>query len=313
MRVYKKRPGITAFFFFLLVLGIPSIQAAESLEFISEHLPETAADNRYATLPLATASVDQGHFLFQSGYSMTESSRLRLSGSQLSLGYHFPFRRNLGLEFVGFSDAMRFSGGNVTLPLEVLFSDDIPLSLPAQAAFGRLQGSMHHWGVGVFVDRDMHLPVLGDGHAAFGIIGEVFRLKDYRAAYRIISGENAGVTGIADYSATYRFITPMMQFARGRNYGDWKITPKATVALPLPRVGVKGRLTGPGFDISGDTADNGEGKHYGDFSLTLSFLAVYRPWHLSFDLGGLVTQALLEPVIHKGIEQNWILSVRWEG
>jgi hypothetical protein len=30
------------------------------------------------------------------------------------------------------------------------------------------------------------------------------------------------------------------------------------------------------------------------------------------DVGTALTQALLEPVIHKGIDQNWVLSVRWQ-
>ena len=45
--------------------------------------------------------------------------------------------------------------------------------------------------------------------------------------------------------------------------GDWAWTPHALFAMPFPRRGVKGRITGDGFDIHGDTADAGAGKHYG--------------------------------------------------
>jgi hypothetical protein len=89
----------------------------------------------------------------------------------------------------------------------------------------------------------------------------------------------------------------------------WRWTPHVLLAMPLPRRGFQGRITGPGFDLSGDTASAGHGKVFGDFSLTLGLDATYKPWGLTVDLGSLVTQALLEPFIHKGIDQNWVISV----
>ena len=307
----KSQLGLGVLIVFTSVLHGSPAAAAESFEFISEHLPETAMDNRYAGLPLAMRSTSKGRLLFQAGFSSTTSSRLHLSGSQISLGYHFPFRKHSGLEFIGFVDTLAFSGGDVTLPFDVLFTNEISLSLPASADYGRLKGNMVHWGIGAFVDRDMSLPWMGRVHASYGVIAELLRLEDYRIDYRISSGDSTGASGFADYSATYRFLTPMLQLSRSKKYGDWRVTPKMTIALPLPRAGVAGRITGPGFDISGNTAKNGKGKHYGDFSLTLGLVTTYQPWHLSVDLGSLLTQALLEPVIHKGIEKNLILTFSW--
>jgi hypothetical protein len=34
----------------------------------------------------------------------------------------------------------------------------------------------------------------------------------------------------------------------------------------------------------------------------------YKPCGLTVDLGTLMTQALLEPLIHKGIDRNWVIS-----
>lgn len=294
-----------------LASALPPLHAAESLEFVGEHLPETAADNRYGAMPLATAPAGRGHLIVQSGYSSTESQQLRVAGRQLAIGYHFPLRGDRSLEAVAFADALSFSGGNTEMPLDVLFSDDIPLTLPATAEFGRLDGTMEHSGLGIFVDRPATLPCIGAVHLAYGAIIEEYRLSDYRAPYRIVSGPDAGTSGVADYSASYRFFTPMLQLARNIHAGNWVVSPRTTIALPLPRRGVEGRLTGPGFDISGNTADNGEGRHYGDFSLTLGLTLGYRPWRLGIDLGGLISQALLEPIIHKGIERNHVVSLSW--
>jgi len=45
--------------------------------------------------------------------------------------------------------------------------------------------------------------------------------------------------------------------------------------------------------------------------VTLGFDVSYRPWNLTVDIGSTVSQALLEPVIHKGIDSNWLISASW--
>jgi hypothetical protein len=79
--------------------------------------------------------------------------------------------------------------------------------------------------------------------------------------------------------------------------------------VPLPRRGVVGRIEGPGYDLRGDTGETGVGTPFGDPSVTVGFDFTYRPWNLTIDLGSAITQALVEPVIHKGIEGNWLISV----
>jgi hypothetical protein len=81
--------------------------------------------------------------------------------------------------------------------------------------------------------------------------------------------------------------------------------------MPLPRRGMAGRITGPGFDLAGNTADNGAGKHFGDPAISVGFDVTYRPWNLSVDVGATAAQALLEPIAHRGVTTNWVLDVRW--
>ena len=82
--------------------------------------------------------------------------------------------------------------------------------------------------------------------------------------------------------------------------------------MPLPRRGFVGHISTAQFDIHGDQADAGSGKHFGDPSVTLGLDVTYRPAHLSFDVGTALTQELIEPVVHKGVDSNWVLSVRWQ-
>jgi hypothetical protein len=95
-------------------------------------------------------------------------------------------------------------------------------------------------------------------------------------------------------------------------YGEnWSAIPHALIAWPIPRRGVIGHITGPGFDLHGDTAEVGAGKHFGDPSVTIGLDVSYLPAHFTVDVGMLATQHFLEPFIHKGIDANWLLSCVW--
>jgi hypothetical protein len=87
--------------------------------------------------------------------------------------------------------------------------------------------------------------------------------------------------------------------------------PDRLTTAALPRRGVQGRITGTGFDVCGDTADAGNGKHFGDPFLALGMGVTYHPSGLTLDIGSVVAEALIEPIAHKGIDRNWILSLDW--
>jgi hypothetical protein len=116
---------------------------------------------------------------------------------------------------------------------------------------------------------------------------------------------------VVDYSATYSHMAPFAGIAWPREYGNWAFTPHVQAVVPLPRRGVVGQITGPGYDISGDTDKNRGDTPFGDPSMTIGLDVTYRPWNLTVDVGSAISQALLEPVIHKGIESNWLLSASW--
>lgn len=136
-------------------------------------------------------------------------------------------------------------------------------------------------------------------------------LNEYSFEFRILEGPDADATGVLDYSATYTHTVPFLGIAWPREYGDFGLTPHVQAAVPLPRRGVVGHIGGPGYDLAGDTSQTGVGTPFGDPSLTIGFDVTYRPWNLTIDLGTLATQALFEPLVHKGIASNWLLSFSW--
>jgi hypothetical protein len=294
----------------VLVLSPGRVCAADqSFEFVAEHLYEAAMDNRFATLPLwdvDTPSSESAQFGLQGAVARTVSSGLTLEGPMGSIALRRQMNSQWSMRAFGFLDELRFSGSS-RQPLDTVFTKT-PLALPAEASFTDLHGTYRNLGAGMGFNLQGGDGWLGKRQWVIGALYQRVALRDYQATYNVLEGPSSGATGVVDYSATYAFFTPFAGIATVRNFGAWSLAPHALLAIPLPRRGVQGRITGSGFDLSGDTATSGGGKHVGDISVTLGLDVAYKPWGLTFDLGTFVSQALLEQVAHKGIDQNWVIS-----
>lgn len=286
----------------------------EDIGFVSEHLPEIAMDNRYAQLPLWSSCGAEHDYCpsLNIGYASTRSQTLTIDGPMLSLGltrYAGPW----GITGFAFYDPLALRSGTEQRPLDVDFVSGVPYRLPALAEFSGLNGNADDMGFGIAVRRDASLPWLGPFTWTAGLLWQQVSLHDYRYDYRILEGPDAGSIGQIGYDADYRHFVPFAGMAWPRRGERWAYAPHFQVAMPLPRRGMDGRITGPGFDLAGNQADNGAGKHFGDPSVTLGFDLTYLPWHLTFDLGTAVSQYLLEPKIHEGVDHDLLFTVRWDG
>lgn len=285
--------------------------ADESFEFVAEHLPEVAMDNRFATLPLwngGKTPAGSWQFTVQGAVARTGSGGLMLDGPMVSTSAHRQLNDQWSLRALAFLDQLRFSGSSDQRPLETLFAQT-PLALPAETLFTDLHGTYRNVGAGVAFNLQKNDGWLGERRWALGALYQLVQLRDYRATYRVLEGPSSGATGFVDYSGDYAFLTPFVGLALPRHFGSWSLAPHALIAIPVPRRGFHGRISGPGFDVSGDTEKAGHGKPFGDISVTIGLDLTYKPWGLTLDVGTLVSQALVERVAHQGIDQNWVISV----
>lgn len=296
-----------------LLLAYGSAAAKDDIEFVAEHLPEVAMDNRYATLPVwnATTASDRWSFTAQAGLGQTAAGSLRIGGPMLAAAASRALSRRWSVTLLGFTDRLSLSGADER-QLQTLFAPSTPIARPVDARFEHLDGRMQHDGAGLsaatFSDRGW----LGAHGWVAGVLFEQVKLSDYRWDFTILAGRSTGTRGHIDFDHDYRHVTPFLGLQLMRERGDWTFSPHALVALPLPRRGFAGHIATAQFDIRGDTADAGNGKHFGDPSVTLGLDVTYRPAHLSFDIGTAVTQRLLEPHIHKGVDSDWVISVHWQ-
>jgi hypothetical protein len=291
-------------------VSLPAI-AKDDIEYVQEHLPEVAMDNRYATLPLwdnlktdaAGSSVS-----LQSAYSNTTAGNLAISGPLFTLAGRWNLAGNWSLDAFGFYDPLRLESDHEERDLQTLFAPSTPIDRPVAATFTSLDGSATDIGVGLGVAKRVESGWLGAHRWLGGVIWQRMSLRDYRFDYRLDAGPQAGTTGTLAFDADYTFVVPYAGLDLPRQYGQWETSFHLLLAYPMPRHGVVGHITGPDFDIHGDTADVGNGTHVGDPSLTIGYTLTYLPAHLSIDVGSLLSQALLEPYIHPGIDRNIVLS-----
>lgn len=296
----------------LSVLSAPvSVLAKEDIEFVQEHLPEVAMDNRYATLPLwdiHLSDADGRSVSLQSAYSDTTAGNLAISGPLLSAAGHLRLTSHWSLDAFGFWDPLRLKSAHEERDLQTLFAPSTPIERPVAATFTSLDGTATDLGVGLGVAKRSETSWLGAHRWFAGVIWQRMSLRDYRFNYHLDEGPQSGMTGTLDFDADYEHVVPYAGLELPRQHGEWTTNLHLLLAYPIPRHGVVGHITGPDFDIHGDTAEVGNGKHFGDASLAIGYTLTYDPAHLSIDVGSLISQALLEPYIHRGIDRNIVLS-----
>lgn len=298
----------------VLSWGLQPCSAAEDIEFVAEHLPEVAMDNRYASLPLwhtEAASEQAPRFEVQSAITRTRTGGLSIEGPMFSLAYNAVLRGTWRWGALAFYDPLQLDASSDERPLQTLFNPATPIARPAAAHFSHLDGRAIDLGGGVFVAHPREGRWLGRSIWTAGVLWQRVELRDYRLNYRIDSGPQIGMTGQIDFDATYRHIAPFLGTQFPHSMGNWQLSPHVLAVYPIPRRGTAGHITGPGFELSGNTEEMGNGKHFGDPSLTIGLTVLYEPAHISFDVGALLTQALLEPEIHRGIDRTYLFSFAW--
>jgi hypothetical protein len=298
----------------LLVAFSQLCLAEHDIEFVAEHLPEAAMDNRYATLPIWPGLPNESaawEGSLQGAASSIQVGSISLEGPMFSMAMQRNLRDAWQWGAFGFYDDLSFTSGREYRPLQTLFAPQTPIERPVDALFTHLDGRARDFGGGLYIAHHGTTGLLGNHRWVAGVLWQRVQLDDYRFDYEILAGPSNGLTGSIDFDASYDHAVPFVGLEIPRDFGKWTLSLHSLLAYPLPRRGVTGHITGPDFDLSGDTATAGNGKHFGDPSITLGLNLTYRPARLSIDVGTLLSQAVLEPLIHSGIDQNLLLSVSW--
>lgn len=299
----------------VLILAATSSVAVgkqDDMDFIAEHLPEAAMDARLLGLPVSYADdapPAQWSVQLQTLATRIESGNVALSGAGVGLGLRQQLARRWSVLGLAFFDRLDVSGSPEERLVAPIFSLSFPASLPAQGMLTNQRGDVSQTGAGLALRYE---PRSAFDAVVIGATHMNVRLSDYRVDYRLTSGPSTGLAGTLDYSARYSYWIPFAEFEWRIARPGWQFTPRFMAGMPMPRRGWRGRMEGPGFDIRGDTAAIGHGKHMGDPFAGFGLGVTYVPWHVTIDAGALLNQAVLEPRIHSGIDRAWLLSLGWQ-
>ncbi len=289
---------------------------AEDIDYMAEHLPEAAMNNRYLTLPYATPQLNKGQwsFIWQPGYSGTNVDFINLNGWLFSASAGYAMNDRCTVRALGFFDKLRFSGGSGQKIMNPLFLKPTPLDLPEYANFSNPRGDYLHYGFGAAVDWTFLKNSERHSYwtSTFEVLWDRLDLRHYAFDYQLLTGADAGASGVLDHSATYDYITPLFSLQYTKHVGNrFALSPRWVTGVPIPKRSWVGRLTGPGFDVSGDTNSVGNGKHMGDPFSGFGLAVQHLPSGLAIDIGATVNQFFLEKKVHKGIDHDVVVSVSW--
>jgi hypothetical protein len=284
--------------------------ASEDLDFITEHVAEVAMNNGLATLPLWQRSwTDERRWrgFLSGGYNAISAQDMDIKGYMVAAAIEHPLSANWAIRGLLFTDNATLSGSPGTRTLNPVFLRPLPTGLPADAVFGNLDGDVTQYGTGLTATWRNHSGWMDGSEWMGGLLWQHLSINHSTTAYTLVDG----TTGTIGYDSSFGYFTLIAGMQWHRRYAQWLFAPHWHLTLPLPRGAVSGRLTGPGFDESSNSAAAGNGHHLGDSYVSLGLSITYLPAHFTVDVGTMVSQYLLEPVIDEGIDQDLVLSMEW--
>jgi hypothetical protein len=289
-------------------------RATEDLDYIVEHLAEVAMNNNAALLPLwqrdwRDARDWRGYV--SAGFNAITAQDMDARGHTVGGAIERSLAPDWAIRGVAFEARSTLTGSAGVRPLNPIFLKPLPTGLPATTSFGRFDGRISQFGAGITATWRNHSGWMDGSEWMGGVLWQRLALDDMATTYTVLDGAAAGTRGTIGYDSRYSFFTLLGGMQWHRRYAGWLFSPHWHVSLPLPRAAVAGRFTAPGLDVSGDSAQAGNGHHLGDGYLSLGLSITWLPAHLTVDLGTTLGQALLEPVVDKGIDRDLVLGIEW--
>lgn len=306
--------AVTALSFFCIVLTrlAPAAASDHDIHFLSEHVPESAMDAHYLSLPWPAGHLEPGEWRESIDLSTasTRTDFIDIDGPMVAFAAASGVTETSGYELLGFYSDMKISGSGRSV-LDPWFLRGVPLDLPQPADFTNTRGTFHHFGIGAAYVRER--PRGAAGHSAQIIVGALLERADisgYAFDYRLVAGADAGASGVLDHSSSATYVTPFIGWQQTRSISArWAWSPRAMLVHPLPPGDLDARLTGPGFELA--TPGDGSALEFGDPFVSVGVALAHVPSGLEIDLGSTVFFPGAEHVSHAGVDSAFVVHVAW--
>jgi len=275
--------------------------AEEELGFTAEHMIEAQMDARYMALPeIERQTTDARSSRFGMGYMTTSGGPTTSASLLLDVQFFKPLPNHERWAVVlgGFVDLIRFDGTAGTVTIDPNFLSISPIDTPLDADVLDVSGDALHMGLSVAAARQ----ISRNSAWQAGVVLEYYDVDEFRVAFR--TGGPAGFDGVVDYAGSYNSITPFVTLRHvfPRRSERFTYSSRALLAWPVPRRGFQGQISGPGFQLEGDSETAGTGRHIPDGFAGVGFAidSVAHRWRV--DIGASVWLYLAENQGHEGID-----------
>jgi len=299
-RRLKKYTGVL--FLFLAGNGY----SEESIEYVAEHLLEVPMDTRAQSYPSIPVDDTIGEARFQLGYGTFDAGKLNNEVLMFAGQYFFPLDDTWGLIAGGFYDRYTFSGRNGSAVGGVLVVDAPNVPGAFDVDITNVSGTGKYAGASLALTLDNG----GLWRWQFGFALADLDVDKFEVDFNTKNLDN-NFSGSFDYAGRYTVRTLFLglEMAPHVFFEGFVYSPHFIIVSNMPRVGFKGRFTGPDFDYSGSTASAGNGKHIPDNYLGMGVNFEHRTSGLRLDLGATFFAYAVEPRGHKGVSNPLFLTL----
>jgi hypothetical protein len=291
-------------------------EGQHDIHFLMEHVPESAMDAHYLSLPWPPGSVAAEGWRPSVDWSdaSTRTAFVDLEGPMLAFAATKRAGRGSSLELLGFHSAMSVSRSVGFGVLDTGYLRGVPLDLPHAAVFGSPHGTFVHFGVGAaYVRARSHGTTAHSPQLVTGLMlerADVATSLDYALTADTTDPSQNAAAGTLEHSARATFITPFVGWQQTRALGArWSWSPRALLVWPLPPADLDVRLTGPGFDLA--TGRDGGAIALGDPFAGLGLALAHMPTGIEVDVGGMLFFAAAEHLSHAGVDRAFALHLAW--
>jgi hypothetical protein len=292
----------------LLVLAMlpAALVAEERLGFIAEHMIEVQSDARYLALPEIESPGVGDASRFDVGYLGASGGVFSSSALMLGLQHYFAStdQPSQGWMLGGFLDLIRFDGDSGDTTLDPQFASSFPFPVPLNITVQDISGDALHAGISLSFIKYTS-PTLA---WQTGLVLEYYSVNELKVNFTT-RDLPANFDGFADYAADYHALTPFFstRYFFPQQSENYRFSSRFVAAWPLPRRGFSGEVSGPGFDVSGNTDDAGNGTHIPDPFFGIGFTIEGKSpedkspgWRL--DIGTSLWLYVFEGKTHEGID-----------
>jgi len=216
--------------------------------------------------------------------------------------------RQWGWIFGGFIDRIRFYGNSGYGFADPAFVQNPPFRHPFDLYVTNISGDAVH--AGLSLARTHRLSDRWAWQA--GLTLEYYAVHSFRIQFDTRLPSN-NFSGELNYASTYNTIAPYIgyRYFFPESSSTYVWSSRIMLAWPFPHRGFHGHITGPGFDLEGDSDQAGNGKHipdpFGGVGLTVE--SVQKRWRL--DLGSSLWLFLVEGQVHKGNNPPLFVHFSW--